>query len=120
MTTRIDLDGPDVDLTAAQVLLYQDEPFTGEAVEYRKDGSLWTLETYVDGYRDGPTKQWYPDGSLEEEGQTKSGVAVGEWREWHPNGQPRRRAVYSEDVLGQRILSEQTWDEAGNLTSQRP
>ena len=34
------IDGPDVDLTAPQALLYQGEPFTGEAVEYRKDGSL--------------------------------------------------------------------------------
>lgn len=114
MTLRIDLDGPDVGLTPGQGLLYRGELFTGEAVEYRKDGSLWTLQTYVDGSHTGPTKQWYPDGTLEEEGQSRGGVAFGEWKSWYPNGQLRSRTVFSEEAFGERILFKEQWDEEGN------
>ncbi|WP_034263534.1 toxin-antitoxin system YwqK family antitoxin [Actinospica robiniae] len=117
MPQRIDIDGPDVDLTPSGLLLYRGELFTGEAVEYFEDGSLWTLETYTEGYKNGPTMQWFRDGTLEEQGQTRASIPVGEWTTWHANGRLRQRTVFSGDGFVLNKLSEQQWDEEGNRIS---
>lgn len=108
---RIDLDGPDVDWDDQQALLYQGEPFTGEAVEYHPDGTLWTLRTFAGGFEEGPTRQWYRDGTQHRDGLLRGHQPDGEWREWRPDGTPRPLDVFDR---GRRV-SYRVWDQAGEV-----
>ncbi|MER6129724.1 hypothetical protein ABT173_45650 [Streptomyces sp. NPDC001795] len=110
---RIDLDDADVDLDYAQRLLYRGEPFTGEVVEYLGE-ALVSLETYEDGLRHGPNREWYKDGALQSEGMARRGRPVGISREWHANGTLASEKVFSED--GWTMLSVREWDENGQPT----
>jgi hypothetical protein len=114
---RIDIDGPDIDYDEWQLLLYRGKYFTGEAVEYFPDGSLWTLITFVDGFRDGPTKQWSADGRLEEEGMERRNRAVGEWRAWFPDGRLRRTSSFDDEG---NLVARRVWNEAGELVEEYP
>ncbi|WP_206326309.1 MULTISPECIES: hypothetical protein [unclassified Streptomyces] len=82
---RIDIDDPEVDMDVSERPYYRGEPFTGEVTDYLTE-SLVSLDTYVGGYRDGPSRQWYKDGTLRSEGALRAGLPVGEFKTWHPNG----------------------------------
>jgi antitoxin component YwqK of YwqJK toxin-antitoxin module len=114
---RIDIDGPDVDYDESQLLLYRGEYFTGEAVEYFPDGRLWTLKTFVNGFEDGPTRQWFQDGSLQSEGVSKRNYAVGEWKTWFPNGRLEHVSTFDDDG---NLLSRIEWNEDGEIVKQYP
>jgi antitoxin component YwqK of YwqJK toxin-antitoxin module len=90
-------------------LVHDGEPFTGELVNGYGD-TLLSLETYRDGFRDGPTREWHEDGTLKAEGTNRHGVAVGTFRRWHPNG---RLAVEKQFDDAGRLLGERRWDEDG-------
>ncbi|WNM35242.1 hypothetical protein RKE30_35190 [Streptomyces sp. Li-HN-5-11] len=110
---RIDIDDPDVDMDQSQRLLYRGKLFTGEVVEYLGD-ALVSLETYQDGLRHGPNREWHKDGTLESEGMAREGRPVGVSREWHANGTLASERVFSED--GWTMLSVREWDMDGHPT----
>jgi len=114
---RIDIDGPDVDFDESQLLLYRGEYFTGEAVEYFPDGRLWTLKTFVNGFENGPTGQWFNDGGLQSEGVAKRNSAVGEWRSWFPGGRLERVSIFDDDG---NLLTRTDWNEDGEIVKQSP
>lgn len=112
---RIDIDDDDVDMDAAQRLLYRGELFTGEVEEKQNDVRI-SLDTYTAGILDGPSYEWYPDGSQKSEGVMLMGFPTGEFMEWHPNGQLAVKKVYTGD--GKILLAEYAWDTEGHQTKE--
>lgn len=110
---RIDIDDPEVDMDAAQRLLYRGTPFTGEVTEHLA-GRLVSLDVYVDGVQDGPSREWYGDGTLRSEGTVRNGLPCGESKEWHFNGVLASRKVFDGDGL--TLLEDDAWDEHGRPT----
>lgn len=60
-------------------LMYEGEPFTGELVNTYGE-TLTFLETYRNGWPDGPRREWYHDGTLKAEGMARHSVAIGTHR----------------------------------------
>jgi antitoxin component YwqK of YwqJK toxin-antitoxin module len=113
---RINIDDPQVDMDMSRRLLYRGELFTGEVEEYL-GGARVSLETYVDGLADGPSREWYKDGRLESEVTVRKGRAVGVARRWDQNGVLASERVFSEDDGA--LLSSREWDEQGRPTEVR-
>ncbi|MFD7437160.1 toxin-antitoxin system YwqK family antitoxin [Streptomyces sp. NPDC059861] len=110
---RIDIDDPDVDMDDSERLYHRGEPFTGEVTEHLGE-SLVSLDTYADGYKNGPSREWYKDGTLRSEGTVRNGLPVGEFKEWHANGVLAAKQVFAEN--GMTLLEDNTWDEHGQPT----
>lgn len=100
-------------MDAAQRLLYRGTPFTGEVTEHLS-GRLVSLDVYVAGVQDGPSREWYGDGTLRSEGTVRNGLPCGESKEWHSNGVLATRKVFAGDGL--TLLEDDTWDEHGRPT----
>ncbi len=96
----------------SMLVMYEDEPFTGELESKDADGNVVALFTYYEGITHGPQLQWYPDGQKKAEGVSESGSAIGEWRRWHPNGQLAQVKTF--DGNG-RQLHVTKWDKDGAL-----
>ncbi|MFD6325034.1 toxin-antitoxin system YwqK family antitoxin [Streptomyces sp. NPDC058442] len=96
-----------------QRLLYRGEPFTGEVTE-RLGGKLVSLDVYVGGTQNGPSREWHKDGTLRSEGTVREGLPRGEFKEWHPNGTLAARKVFGDDGL--TLREEYRWDEDGRPT----
>ncbi|MFF9573494.1 toxin-antitoxin system YwqK family antitoxin [Streptomyces sp. NPDC014685] len=111
--TRIDIDDPDVDMDQGQRLLCRGELFTGEVEEHLGD-ALVSLDSYVEGVRHGPSREWYKDGTLRSEATARKGLPVGTSREWHPNGVLAAEVEFSEN--GMTMVAERRWDEEGRPT----
>ncbi|MGJ5827532.1 toxin-antitoxin system YwqK family antitoxin [Streptomyces ossamyceticus] len=110
---RIDIDDPEADMDDEQRLLYRGRPFTGE-VEERSGGVVISLDSYVDGLQDGPSREWYQDGTLRSEATVRKGSPVGFAGEWHPNGTLASEQVFAENGL--TMLQDFHWDENGQPT----
>lgn len=110
---RIDIDDPSVDEDGSGTLFCEGRPFTGEVAEY-VGTSLISLDDYVDGVLHGKSREWYSGGALRCEAQAKSGRPVGTSKEWHANGKLAKERTFSEDGL--TMISDESWDEEGNLT----
>ena len=87
------------------------KPFTGVAVEYRPDGTVWSEITYRFGLEDGPARDWYENGMLRSESMAKLGVTNGISKEWQPDGTPKTEKVIE---LGYCTHSRE-WGETGRL-----
>jgi antitoxin component YwqK of YwqJK toxin-antitoxin module len=73
-----------------------------------------SLETYTDGYRDGPFHSWYESGTRCSEGTMRMGFVSGESKSWHENGLLAQKRVHSAD--GKTPLALYEWDEEGHPT----
>ncbi|GAA2677952.1 MULTISPECIES: hypothetical protein [Actinosynnema] len=94
-----------------EFVLHGGEPYTGEVVELREDGSVITLYTCTSGYYDGPYRETYPDGGPYKEGVMRMGLSVGLHRRWHPSGRLAR-----EDLFDERgHVARREWDVDGAL-----
>jgi antitoxin component YwqK of YwqJK toxin-antitoxin module len=109
---RVDED--DLDWDDDNLPTYHGEPFTGESVEYGRDGALLSLATYVDGHDDGPFKAWTNAGVLVVDGQSRNGVPVGTQREFYDDGTPKVEREYSDKG---ELLRLKRWDEHGAVTT---
>ncbi|WP_054815822.1 toxin-antitoxin system YwqK family antitoxin [Nocardia arizonensis] len=94
------------------LLLYRDEPFTGQTVESYPDGVLRASTSYIDGHRDGVDLGWHPDGLDRYEREFRRGHPALTWRSWYPDGQPESHEIY--DVSG-HLLFRERWNEDGEL-----
>jgi hypothetical protein len=101
---RIDLQVSTVEWDDGARLRHDGHAFTGEAVIHGYSGEVTSLVTYRYGVEDGPRREWYEDGTPKSELTVRKGVVVGIARDWHPDG---------------RLARERTFDERGNLASER-
>ncbi|BDT85158.1 hypothetical protein FMUAM8_09220 [Nocardia cyriacigeorgica] len=106
---RIDLNIDETDSGDDLRLMYNGEPFTGEAVEAVGD-QLLSQEFYVDGIAHGTTREWWPNGQLKMEGQVRHGLEYGVFRRWHENGQLAAENRF--DDYG-KLHTVHRWDENG-------
>lgn len=106
--TEDDLDWNELDLPA-----YQGEPFTGECVEFYRNGRLASLNTYVDGFPDGPQQLWTETGVLIGDGIRRHGSLVGVQRQWYDSGAPKVEQEYDDNGV---MLRYRAWDEDGAIT----
>jgi antitoxin component YwqK of YwqJK toxin-antitoxin module len=90
---------------------YQDQPFTGIARQYRRDGTLLSEIAYVNGLQEGLARWWYPSGELNGEEYFVRNSRHGPSREWYPDGRLKRDTLYEHAI----VVREQKWDENGKL-----
>lgn len=62
------------------------KPFTGVGFENCPNGVLGFEATFVNGFREGLVRYWYPNGNMETEFYAVRGQAVGTVLNWHSNG----------------------------------
>ena len=72
-------------------------PFTGKAVEFYKNGTKKSEETYVKGLRDGFCKTWFENGKPESQKAYKANKLQGTATAWHQNGAVERKVEFSDD-----------------------
>jgi TonB family protein len=91
-------------------LICLSEAFSQVDTLYSSDHKISEIGTFVDGFKHGHWKSYYPDGTLEAEGKFRHGLRTGVWTWYHDNG------VMSslEEWQGGRYISGEYWDSSGN------
>ncbi|MFJ9519645.1 toxin-antitoxin system YwqK family antitoxin [Kitasatospora sp. NPDC101801] len=112
---RIDINDPDVGTDLALRLTYRGELFTGEATDAPEEPTV--LETYRDGLRHGPWREWYLEGALKTEATFQEGHFVGEYQQWYEDGRLAIRRLYTDQ--GQ-MAAEYQWTPDGQLQHSWP
>lgn len=112
MTMRVDLDEVSWD---DGLVVHDGVAFTGEVVEKAPDGGIVAVTTYVDGYPDGLSTEWYPSGQLKARGATRRARAVGLHQAWYPNGQLATERTFDDQG---HPLSTREWGETGRLVKE--
>ncbi len=76
-------------------------PTPEATVTFFGDGTLKSSTVYVDGLREGPSKQFYPDGAPRSQGSYAGGEREGEWIFWLEDGSvdAERSGRYVDGVL---------------------
>lgn len=74
--------------------LYNDNPFTGIASEYFKDGSLASEVEYRNGFSNGRTRWWYSNGQLKSDFECVRGLKNGQAKVWFDDGLIKSIAEY--------------------------
>lgn len=111
MTDAPRVDFEELDLGNEQLIVWNDRPFTGIAVEFFPDGTLCSEVPHLDGVRHGLVRAWYPSGQLRKEANLWQGGLHGYKHEWDEQG----RLVSTEfGELGVGT-AEKRWDEQGRL-----
>lgn len=87
---------------------HEGAPFTGEVVDTSSDGTVISVNTYVDGLEEGPQREWYNDGSRRAEYQARRGQAIGVALEWYDNGKLAKRQQFDESS---ELVDQEEWDE---------
>ncbi|MFD4443152.1 toxin-antitoxin system YwqK family antitoxin [Nocardia sp. NPDC058519] len=109
----IDSGDPLLSIDWAGVAEYEGAPLTGAVIErIGSTGPVVSVETFVGGRRDGPSRAWHGDGSVRSIGQFSKGRAVGTWLAYDGNGTLVGETVFSP---GGGIASKRAWDESGRL-----
>jgi antitoxin component YwqK of YwqJK toxin-antitoxin module len=91
--------------------IYNDEPFTGIARYYNREGKLTGENTYLNGIQHGLARYWYPSGQLKGKETFVNNGLHGPCKEWHENGQLKRDAMFEHSIL----VRDKQWDENGKL-----
>ncbi len=94
-----------------QLLRADQSPFTGIAFELSGSGELVCEVSYVDGIREGITKEYFPNGSVESQDAYSNGSKHGDCWRWDGAGRKRLREVYEHSIL----VEAQEWDAQGSL-----
>ncbi|MCL1152332.1 toxin-antitoxin system YwqK family antitoxin [Shewanella ulleungensis] len=74
--------------------MYQNSPFTGDAVTFYPNGQMAKLAHFEQGLRDGFLRQWFENGTLAFDSHYVFGVLEGITRSWWSNGNMRSESVY--------------------------
>lgn len=105
----VDTDDTEWDIDGAVVL--DGEPFTGQRVEFDREGRIVGWEGYRQGRLHGRGVRWWPDGTTRTLFEaTDFGRVVGDLLSWHPNGVLAKRVAY--DERGVPVAHEE-WDADG-------
>ena len=86
-----------------QILLYQQEPFTGVLYGLYPNHDTLFKESYADGLLNGLTKRWYPHHKPKEERWYKAGYADSTHTGWWQNGKVEFRLNYKDNSPNGRI-----------------
>ncbi len=90
------------------VAYYQDDPFSGIAVIFSKEGSKYIEQTYKKGEKKGEWRVFFPDGQIQKEGLKINGQDHGQYREWHQNGNLKYEYQYD---VGKKVGKWLSWYE---------
>lgn len=92
-------------------LFYQDKPFSGLLYDVRQNGNLWLYKTYVGGYEQGESADFYSDGRIQKYCyfNPKERTLILKWNE---NGQ---LIIILERVFPSTKYREVLLDEQGNI-----
>jgi antitoxin component YwqK of YwqJK toxin-antitoxin module len=90
---------------------YHGRPFTGVAFEQTSEGKLISEIAFVEGVKEGQTREWYTTGAQRFEKNYRYNALHGEGREWLETGRLKKRTLHELGVL----LEKDEWDEEGNL-----
>jgi antitoxin component YwqK of YwqJK toxin-antitoxin module len=94
-------------------LSYLGKPYNGIAYNMRLDDTLEYEHEYIEGYREGIQKEFYPNGKISSIYHRKWSRFHGEETEWYLNGNIKLKADWQ---LGHKLYSEE-WNEEGLLIS---
>jgi len=86
-----------------------EEPFTGKAVQYYKNGQKVTEAQLKEGMYHGISTNWYENGQKMTEMNYENGKKNGLTTLWYENGQ--KKMIFKD---GKKV-SETKWDKNGNL-----
>ena len=73
--------------------------FSGEAIEYHENGSIWTKSHYIQGKEDGKYEVWYENGNIYIRGTYIQEKLNGKYKEWHVNGNLHIKCNYIQGKL---------------------
>jgi antitoxin component YwqK of YwqJK toxin-antitoxin module len=90
---------------------WKGHPFTGIACEYNDQGKLISEVPFVEGFKEGVEREWYPSGQLRREKHLRGAGLHGVLREWFETGQLQIEAYYEYAIL----VKKKEWDENGKL-----
>lgn len=113
--TKVNNEGKVIDIKRIQDrsgVFYEvddEEPFTGKAVQYYKNGQKVTEAQFKDGKYHGISTNWYGNGQKMAEMNYENGKKNGLTTLWYENGQ--KKMIFKD---GKKI-SETKWDKNGNL-----
>jgi antitoxin component YwqK of YwqJK toxin-antitoxin module len=112
--TMIRVNFDNLDYTDEGLHVWQGKPFTGIAYENFPNGQRQSEVTFIDGIKNGTTREWYPSGHLETEQHIVHGSKHGECREWFENGQLKIETTYEFGIL----VRKKVWNETGELVQE--
>ena len=93
------------------VLVYEEMPFTGIALEKSELGQMLTETSFVNGQRNGISKEWSDSNVLIREQHFVFDALHGQARQWHDNGQIWTEGLYELGIC----LHEKEWNECGEI-----
>lgn len=93
-------------------MLYEDELFTGLAVDALESGQRLSEIYYEDGVEHGLSREWYENGVLKSESPYELGQPIELCKEWYENG--LLKAELGLGVFFTTLWCKE-WDEQGNL-----
>ncbi|WP_018753579.1 toxin-antitoxin system YwqK family antitoxin [Paenibacillus sanguinis] len=95
----------------SDMVLYNDNPFSGLAYELYPNGQIMHVTSYKNGFEDGVCREWYASGEIKCEFEMNRGRIHGDRKYWHRNGSIKSIAHY--ELAFELDYTE--WDEHGNL-----
>jgi len=111
MSSAMSIDIDETELDAGGRVCRDGEPYSGEVVRRAPDGQVIALTTYLQGFEDGMSLEWFADGRRRVVGRSRYGVgAVGVWRVWHRCGALAAEYGFSDTGRPQFV---RRWDPSG-------
>ena len=95
---------------------YKDQLFSGYAVRYHKNDSLWQKVGFYKGKKMGVAKTWFPNGVLKVESYYVKNMLEGSYTTWWQNGILASSANYEH---GNLHGTEKNWYNTGVLAKRR-
>ncbi len=75
-----------VDIGGTDMFSYQGQPFTGIIQEFDNNNNLMYELSYVNGFKEGVQKYYFPNGQLEHEYKEKNNLTVDYLKVWDNQG----------------------------------
>ncbi|MBW3502426.1 toxin-antitoxin system YwqK family antitoxin [Janthinobacterium sp. NKUCC08_JDC] len=93
------------------VMHYDGKPFTGIAFENDENGVLVTETGFIEGQKNGVSREWSNSGDLIREEWFALNSLHGPSREWHDNGSIKIDSLYELGIC----INKKEWDKNGNI-----
>jgi len=97
-------------INGKDLMHYNDELFTGNAVYNMKNGNPFTLNGYKNGVKHGYYATWYANGHKQQEGFYKNGLQDSINLEYYESGKKQRQHHWK---MGKKIKTWLSWYESG-------
>ena len=93
------VDDAEVSISLSGERIYKGKALTGEAVSYHANGLLATSNSFVEGRRQGFSRQWFENGILGYEAFYEAEKRQGIVRSWWSNGNQRSQESFVDGLL---------------------